>query len=151
MAERGFLSLLFVVGNAATRKLIGDALPQQTLRERNVGSYKFCETAEEAKEETAFNFPDLVFIDDVLPDMKGIELAKAILQEDASLFVVYLTSNPTMRAIEVITNLGVKGVIAKPFSAGVFDSYIQYFFKEKYKKSWKEVQAFTDKGAVVRN
>ena len=145
MTEKGFLSLLFVTGHESTRKFINEALPRETLRERNVGSFKFCGTGAGALDEYSFNFPDIVFVEDV-PDMKISELMTKFIQEDAGAFLVYLATNPTVAAINALTKLGVKGVITKPFSASSFDRYIQYFFKDKYKKSWNEVQAFSDKG-----
>ena len=146
MAEKGFLSLLFLSGHEATRKFINEALPRDSLRERNVDSFKFCETGAEALEEYSFNFPDIVFIEEILPDMKGSQLAVDLIKEDKAAFLVYLASNPTAPAITALTKMGAKGVITKPFSASSFDRYIQYFFKDKYKKSWNEVQAFSDKG-----
>lgn len=148
MAEKGFLSLLFVSGMESTRKIISDSLPRETLRERNVGSFKFCNTGGAAIEEYSFNFPDIVFVDDELPDMKGAQLITELIKEDKNAFLVYLCSNPTLLVVNTIRKMGAKGVISKPFAAGAFDRYIQYFFRDKYKKSWDEVQAFSDKGQV---
>ncbi len=150
MAEKGFLSLLFVTGSATTRKLIIDALPQQTLRERNVGGYKFCGTGAEALDEFMFNFPDIVFIDEALPDLHGKDLLCKLHADDPNAFLVFLASNITSKQLTDLIEKGVKGVITKPFSPTAFDRYIQYFFKEKYKKSWDEVEAFSDKGQVKR-
>ena len=146
MAEKGFLSLLFVTGSETTRKFIANMLPRESLRARNVGNFKFCKTGASALDEYSFNFPDIVFIDELLPDMEGPKLISNFLTEDKDAFLVYIATEPTIAVEQTLTKIGVKGIISKPFSASSFDRYIQYFFKEKYKKSWNEVQAFSDKG-----
>ena len=146
MAEKGFLSLLFVTGTETTRKFIAEMLPRESLRARNVGTFKFCKTGSSALDEYSFNFPDIVFIDEGLPDMEEPKLINSILKEDKDAFLVYIAAEPTMAMVQTLTKMGVKGIITKPLSASSFDRYIQYFFKEKYKKAWNEVQAFSDKG-----
>ena len=74
------------------------------------------------------------------------KLISNFLTEDKDAFLVYIATEPTIAVEQTLTKIGVKGIISKPFSASSFDRYIQYFFKEKYKKSWNEVQAFSDKG-----
>jgi CheY-like chemotaxis protein len=126
-------------------------LPRETLRQRNVGSFKFCETGTAALEECSFNFPDIVFVDESLPDMTGETLLEKIIQDDANAFVVLLQSRVTTHMVQRTKTKGGKGIITKPFSASSFDRYIQFFFKEKYKKSWNEVEAFSDKGRHIRS
>lgn len=149
MNASGFLTLLFVSSNVTTRKLIADSLPRETLRQRNVGNVLYSFSASEAEDKLMFDFPDIIFIDEELADKRADQLLKDILQSDPTAFVVMMTSMPTMQHITKLMELGTKGVIAKPFTPGSIDRYIQFFFKEKYKKSFAEVEAFTDKGAVV--
>ena len=148
MTRKGFLSLLFVTEVERTRGLITNALPAPSLRERNVGGFKFCGTGAEALDEFSFNFPDIVFIDETLPDMRGEELLAKIHSDDANAFLVLMVGAITMPQLNKLIEKGAKGIITKPFAPMSFDRYIQYFFKDTYKKSWNEMEAFNDKGAV---
>ena len=73
-------------------------------------------TGTEAIEKFKSDHPDLVLLDIVMTEMDGIDVLRAIKQEDPEAKVIIVSAIGQERYITEAKELGVLGYVAKPFS-----------------------------------
>ncbi|MFX0024115.1 MAG: response regulator [Candidatus Hermodarchaeota archaeon] len=79
--------------------------------------------------------PSLILLDIILPDINGYEIAKSVRSniENKDVKIIFLTAVPNSEVMKKMEDLGVDGLISKPFNLKDFD-IIQKIL-EKNKKS----------------
>lgn len=90
--------------------LLGDLL-----RKKNLQS-NFANSIEEAKQVLEANNPEIVFLDNHLPDGKGVEFAYHIKQKYPGVKLVMITAYDTANDRKLAYSKGVDCFIAKPFT-----------------------------------
>jgi CheY-like chemotaxis protein len=105
-------TILLVDDEPDMRELIGMAIEMQTTWTTH--------TAASPREALAFverQIPDAVIVDLMMPEMRGDELLRAMraLPGARDVRAVILSGKTTPLSAEVLTELGVVGVITKPF------------------------------------
>lgn len=79
-------------------------------------------------------YPDIVFLDINLPDLKGHEFAKLINKIDEHAFVVMVSSNRYPEDIKKAKENNVKGFIAKPFQNDEILALVDQYTRAKNRK-----------------
>lgn len=74
--------------------------------------------------------PDITFIDIGLPDTAGFRLLDMIMKENPSAFVLMISSNSSVKAIDVAKKKGAQGFLSKPLARDKVEAYIT-LYKEK--------------------
>ena len=64
--------------------------------------------------------PDLVFMDQLMPQMDGIQAAEKILEHDPSAYIIMVTANIQDSTRSEADAIGIKGVIHKPIEKNSF-------------------------------
>lgn len=82
----------------------------------------------EAFEKLTKNSPKIVLLDIILADMSGYEILKAIRLDDSTkkVPVFFLTAIPREEALKKVEELGVNGLISKPFDLNDFQIMYDY-------------------------
>lgn len=77
--------------------------------------------------------PSLIFLDVILPDISGYDIAKSIRldTENKEIQIIFLTAVPISEVIEKMDELGVDGLISKPFSLTDFEIIDEILGKNK--------------------
>ncbi|MDH5446535.1 MAG: response regulator [Gammaproteobacteria bacterium] len=112
MQQGELQSILVVEDEADIRKIIKVSL-------ENVGGFEveMCASAHEALEVLPNRNPDLILLDVMMPVMDGPTLLKEIKQNTNSkdIPVIFLTAKVQSHEVEEYMDMGVIGVISKPF------------------------------------
>ncbi|WP_258101326.1 response regulator [Marinoscillum pacificum] len=104
-------SALIIDDSAYARKVIGMAL--------NKAGYEdivFAETGEEAIDAAIRLNPDFITLDNVLPDMLGLDILKVIKEEELKADVLIISAIGQQSAVEDGLKLGAFKYIVKPFT-----------------------------------
>ncbi len=117
------LNILIVEDQDFSRKLLHDLLARQLTYTCHAAK-----NATEAIELYATFAHDIVFLDIILPDYTGHEIATLIKSHDPSSYVIMVTSNNFVKDVEVAKRNNVQGYITKPYNKNkiqaAIDSYI---------------------------
>lgn len=88
-----------------------------------------CQVVGEAKNGTIAldlverTFPDVVFLDVMMPEMDGIEVLQYIQERHPRIKVIMITGNPSVENVQESIQSGAAGFIVKPFNtARVLDT-----------------------------
>jgi two-component system response regulator DctR len=103
--------------------------------------FDLCGTApsgEIAKEKLRSLRPDLVLLDMFLPDISGLEVLKAIREEDLSTDVIMITAARDTSTVHEVFRLGAVDYLVKPFRFDRFKSAL-----EAYQKMWNKLNQST--------
>lgn len=141
---KGFLSLLFVLDEGITYYAVKKLIPRSGNKEYNVGSVEICKSASKALDHMMFNFPDMIFIEDTLPDRDGWDLAEEILKDDPKAHLIMINESDSEFNVKKALKMGFKGYIVKPITFKHIAHYVSRYFKEKFQQDIKNVQAFDD-------
>lgn len=68
--------------------------------------------------------PDVVLLDNIMPEMKGIETLKALMEIDPSARVIMVSADHQDISVQQATRYGARGFIAKPFDPNTVISEI---------------------------
>ncbi len=60
--------------------------------------------------------PDIVLLDNIMPEMKGIETLKALMEIDPGARVIMISADHQDLSVQMATRYGARGFIAKPFN-----------------------------------
>lgn len=104
--------VLIVDDSMYMRKLIRDAVEE--------GGYEVVGEAangEEAIDQALELDPDIITLDNILPDMVGIDILKVYQEEEVSARVVMISAVGQESVINEGLSLGAKGYIVKPFTS----------------------------------
>lgn len=104
-------SALVIDDSAYARKVIGLAL-----RKAGYETIVFAETGEEAIDMAINMNPDFITLDNVLPDMLGLDILKVIKEEDLKADVLIISAIGQQSAVEDGLKLGAFKYIVKPFA-----------------------------------
>ncbi|MCL2216155.1 MAG: ATP-binding protein [Defluviitaleaceae bacterium] len=74
---------------------------------------------------------DIIFMDHMMPEMDGIEAARALTEMGYCLPIIALTANIMMGQEEIFLNAGFAGYISKPIDAVKLDHYLNCFIRDK--------------------
>jgi two-component system chemotaxis response regulator CheY len=61
--------------------------------------------------------PDIITLDNMLPDMNGLDVLKAINKEEVNPTIIMISSLKQQSVIDKGINLGAKDYVIKPFTA----------------------------------
>ena len=107
--------------------IIDDSKPMRHLVRRTLikagfteHEFKEASDGQEALEAIRESVPDLVLADWNMPRMSGIELLKALNQEEIKVKFGFITSEQTAEMSEQANEHGALFLIGKPFSADIF-------------------------------
>lgn len=73
-------------------------------------------TGEEALDQISLLKPDILTLDNILPDMTGIQILQTLNQENISHCAIMISAVGQQSAIEEAMSLGAKAYLIKPFS-----------------------------------
>jgi len=73
---------------------------------------------------------DIIFMDHMMPEMDGIEAAKAIKALSYDHPIIALTANIIMGQAEVFLNAGFAGYISKPINPAILDDHLKLFIQD---------------------
>lgn len=104
-------SALIIDDSAYARKVIGMAL-----NKAGYESIAFAETGEEAIDTAIRLNPDFITLDNVLPDMLGLDILKVIKEEQLKADVLIISAIGQQSAVEDGLKLGAFKYIVKPFT-----------------------------------
>ncbi len=117
------INILIVEDQDFSRKLLYDLLARQFVYTCHVAK-----NATEALELYATHAPDISFLDIILPDYSGHELATLIKAHDPKSYVIMVTANNFIKDVEIAKRNGIQGYITKPYSKNkiqaAIDSYV---------------------------
>jgi two-component system, chemotaxis family, chemotaxis protein CheY len=105
------ISILIVEDQDFSRKLLYDLLARQF-----VYTCYAARNAAEALELYATHAPDIVFLDIILPDYTGHEIATLIKSHDPKSYIIMVTANNFIKDVETAKRNNVQGYITKPYS-----------------------------------
>ncbi len=60
--------------------------------------------------------PDIVLLDNIMPEMKGIETLKVLMEIDPGARVIMVSADHQDLSVQMATRYGARGFIAKPFN-----------------------------------
>lgn len=119
------ISILIVEDQDFSRKLLYDLLARQFVYTCHVAK-----NASEAIELYATHAPDIVFLDIVLPDFSGHDIALLIKSHDPRSYVIMVTANNFIKDVETARKNKIQGYITKPYSKNkiqaAIDAYMSY-------------------------
>ena len=125
MGFRDLTTILVIEDEEDIRKIVHIAL-------ENVGGFKveLCASAHEAIELLNGYTPDLIILDVMMPVMDGPSLLTEIRKTDHlnDIPVIFMTAKVQSHEIEAYTNMGVLGVITKPFDPVSLPQQIRDFW-----------------------
>ena len=77
--------------------------------------------------------PSLIFLDIILPDINGYDIVKSIRSntDNKDIQIIFLTAVPNSEAMKKMEELGVEGLISKPFSLSDFEIINEILAKNK--------------------
>ncbi|MCL2357708.1 MAG: ATP-binding protein [Defluviitaleaceae bacterium] len=75
---------------------------------------------------------DIIFMDHMMPDMDGIETARAIMDTGCTTPVVALTANVIMGQAALFEENGFSGFMSKPIDISLLNTYLLKFIRDKY-------------------
>ncbi|MBO6587364.1 MAG: response regulator transcription factor [Gracilimonas sp.] len=110
------MKIMIVDDHAAMRRLLGNIL---TLGYKDFSNGKHtlelveCESGEEAIEQFPKTRPDVILMDFQLTKMNGIEAAEAILQQDSSAKILFVTSYNSSSLRDKARHLSTLGFMSK--------------------------------------
>jgi two-component system chemotaxis response regulator CheY len=118
---------VLVVDDAATMRRIVRSL----LRELGIKNVREAEDGEVALENLKYQKADLVVSDWAMPKMTGIELLRAIRQDDAlkEVPVLMVTAESKKENIMEAIQAGVNNYIVKPFNSKTLEEKLNKIFK----------------------
>ncbi len=94
--------------------------------------------------------PDLVVLDEKMPELGGIEAAKKIREFDKELGIILLTENEvTEQNKQDVKGLNIYGIVKKDFSSHFMMKNILEFLKEKEASKKREPLAEQTKGLIL--
>jgi signal transduction histidine kinase/CheY-like chemotaxis protein len=80
---------------------------------------------------------DIIFMDHMMPDMDGIQTAKAIMATGCDFPIVALTANVIMGQAALFEENGFSGFLSKPIDMKQLDMYLMRFVRDKYPEEAK--------------
>lgn len=104
-------SALVIDDSAYVRKVIGLAL-----RKAGYETIVFAETGEEAIDRAININPDFITLDNVLPDMLGLDILRIIKEEELKADVLIISAIGQQSAVQDGLSLGAFKYIVKPFT-----------------------------------
>ncbi|HIF93358.1 MAG TPA: response regulator [Myxococcales bacterium] len=108
------MKILVVDDSGIMRKIV-----IRTLRQAGFGGHDVeeAENGVEALEKIAQDAPDVVLFDWNMPEMTGIELARAMNEKDLNIPFAFITSECTAEMREQANEAGAIAFLTKPFTA----------------------------------
>lgn len=103
-------SILVAEDNAINRKVIAKMLQQLNI------NYSLACNGKEALQATETTQFDLILMDVCMPVMDGLEAATELKKRDSSIPIVFITATPCERVQQTIREIGVNGLMHKPFT-----------------------------------
>lgn len=76
------------------------------------------------------NKVDIVFLDVMLPEGRGVDIIKELKEYLPNVFIVMVTSDNTAQTVHESVGLGAKGYIVKPFSVDNINKYLNIWEKD---------------------
>lgn len=73
--------------------------------------------------------PDIVLLDSIMPQMKGIETLRALLSMDPGARVIMVSADHQEQSVQLATRHGARGFVAKPFDLKTVVSEIDAVMK----------------------
>lgn len=89
----------------------------------------------EALQTYALNFPDIVFLDIIMPDINGHQVLHEIVKHDPEAYIIMLSANSYKEDVLSAVGDGAKGFIVKPFTKEKLNEHIEKYTLYKEKKS----------------
>jgi CheY-like chemotaxis protein len=108
-AGRSIKKILIIEDDAFTRKLVGNALGNETIVD-------FAVDAEEGIRKYVRNAPDTLLLDIGLPDMSGYEVMDRIKKLDPDANIIMLTGRKETHEVLYALHKGAQGYVSKPFT-----------------------------------
>jgi len=93
------------------------ALIRDTLEEAGFEVIADVETGEAGIEEALVHKPDIITIDNILPDMLGLDIVRALKESDLSSVLVMISAVGQQSVVSEGIKLGAADYITKPFTA----------------------------------
>jgi two-component system, chemotaxis family, chemotaxis protein CheY len=115
-------SILIVEDQDFSRKLLYDLLARQF-----VYTCYVAKNATEALELYATHAPDIAFLDIVLPDYSGHDIAVLIKNHDPRSHIIMVTANNILKDVETAKKNNVQGYITKPYSKNKIQAAIDHY------------------------
>lgn len=122
------INILIVEDQDFSRKLLYDLLARQF-----VYTCHMAKNATEAIELYATHAPDIVFLDIILPDFTGHEIATLIKTTDPKSYVIMVTANNFIKDVEIAKRNNVQGYITKPYSKNKIQAAIDGYLTSQTK------------------
>ncbi len=120
------MKIMVVDDSKAMRMIVN-----RTLRQAGFGNCEIVEAnnGKEALEAILASPPDLVLTDWAMPEMNGLELAKALRERNVAVKLGFVTSQGTAEMQEEAKNAGALFVLTKPFTADTFKATLDSVLK----------------------
>ena len=119
------ITILVVDDYDINRELIA-----QILKKHNIQA-DFAVNGEDAVKMTEKNSYDIIFMDINMPIMNGVEATKMIRKNDSTTPIIALSANVFQSDIDLYTEVGMNGYLAKPLDSTLFLDYIKENKREK--------------------
>lgn len=84
---------------------------------------------------------DIIFMDHMMPDMDGIQTAKAIMALGCKFPIIALTANILMGQVELFEGNGFAGFLSKPIDVNQLNDCLLRFIRDKYPEEAKAARA----------
>ena len=132
-SEQKKLSQEFILRERLARQSDLIMIVEDDLFSRNIvkntlqSKFKLIEVSDGAKatQDYIAHSPDVLFLDIHLPNKKGPQILKEIMEVDPQAYVVMLSADTAKDLIMQCMNIGAKGFIAKPFRGEKLFDYIR--------------------------
>ena len=111
------MNILVVDDSSAMRMMVVRALRQAGYSGKEISQAEDGQIAYDMITVDKGNIPDLVLADWNMPNMTGIELLRAIKNENIETKFGFITTESTREMREIATDAGANFLIAKPFTA----------------------------------
>ncbi|MCL1882804.1 MAG: ATP-binding protein [Defluviitaleaceae bacterium] len=92
---------------------------------------------------------DIIFMDHMMPDMDGIQTAKAIMDTGCTFPIVALTANVIMGQAALFEENGFSGFLSKPIDMKQLNSYLLRFIRDKYPEEAEAARAAAPTNTVA--
>ncbi|HSN21191.1 MAG TPA: response regulator [Usitatibacter sp.] len=126
MTERTLARILLVDDQRDIRSIVGLALGK-------IGGFKVkaCASGEEALANASEFAPDLLLLDLSMPAMDGVATLKALRERGLSAPAVFFTARLNPKDVDRYRELGVLGVIPKPFDPLKLGAQLRELWKQQ--------------------
>ncbi len=122
------LNILIVEDQDFSRKLLYDLLARQFIYTCHAAK-----NAIEAIDLYAIHAPDIVFLDIILPDYSGHELATLIKTHDPKSYIIMVTANNFIKDVEIAKRNNIQGYITKPYSKNKIQAAVDGYISSQTK------------------